>query len=135
MQVSVARWGNSLGLRIPKDVADQTGLKAGSRVEIAAKDGRVIISPARPRYNLTDLLRGMTPEAMHEAFDDFNSRLGASAASSSACASPWPPATLSSEAPSTMTPACTRPSDQPSVSPHGWCMARLAGSRRCCCRT
>jgi antitoxin MazE len=69
MQVSVARWGNSLGLRIPKDVAERVGLQAGSRVEIEAENGRVVISPARPRYALADLLKGMTPEAMHEAFD------------------------------------------------------------------
>jgi antitoxin MazE len=69
MKVQVARWGNSLGLRIPKDVAQKVGLHAGSRVEVEAEDGRVIISPARPRYALADLLRGMTPEAMHDAFD------------------------------------------------------------------
>jgi antitoxin MazE len=70
MQVNVARWGNSLGLRIPKDVADQAGLKAGSRVEIAAENGRIVIAPARPRrYVLADLLEGMTPEAVRDAFD------------------------------------------------------------------
>jgi antitoxin MazE len=69
MQVNVARWGNSLGLRIPKDIAEQAGLRAGCRVEVEAANGRVIISPAKPRYVLADLLQGMTPEAMHEAFD------------------------------------------------------------------
>lgn len=69
MQVNIAKWGNSLGLRIPKDIAEQAGLHAGSRVEIKAADGRVTISPAKPRYVLADLLQGMTPEAMHEAFD------------------------------------------------------------------
>jgi antitoxin MazE len=69
MQVSVARWGNSLGLRIPKDIAEQAGLRAGSRVEVAAENGRVVIVPAQPRYVLADLLEDMTPEAMREAFD------------------------------------------------------------------
>ena len=69
MQVQVARWGNSLGLRIPKDVAQRTGLREGSRVDVEAQGDRIIISPARPRYVLSDLLQGMTPEAMREAFD------------------------------------------------------------------
>lgn len=69
MQVSVARWGNSLGLRIPKDIAEQAGLRAGSRVEVAAENGRVVIVPAQPRYVLADLLEDMTPEVMREAFD------------------------------------------------------------------
>jgi antitoxin MazE len=66
MQVQVARWGNSLGLRIPKDIAAQAGLREGVRVEIEAEGGRIIISPARRRYALAELLEGMTPEAGRE---------------------------------------------------------------------
>jgi antitoxin MazE len=69
MQVQVARWGNSLGLRIPKDIALRAGLREGARVEVEAEGDRIIISPARPRYVLAELLKGMTPEAMREAFD------------------------------------------------------------------
>ena len=69
MQVQVARWGNSLGLRIPKDVAQKTGLREGARVDVQAEADRIVISPARPRYVLADLLRGMTPEGMRQAFD------------------------------------------------------------------
>jgi antitoxin MazE len=69
MQVQVARWGNSLGLRIPKDIAHRAGLREGARVEVETEGDHIIISPARPRYVLADLLKGMTPEAMREAFD------------------------------------------------------------------
>ena len=69
MQVLLARWGNSLGLRIPKDIAVRTGLCEGARVDVVAEDGRIVITPARRRYVLADLLEGITPEAMREAFD------------------------------------------------------------------
>jgi antitoxin MazE len=71
MEVSVTRWGNSLGIRIPKEIAKPLALAEGTRVEIRAEAGRVILSPVRKRpvYALDDLLAGMTPEAMHEAFD------------------------------------------------------------------
>ncbi|HYI72177.1 MAG TPA: AbrB/MazE/SpoVT family DNA-binding domain-containing protein, partial [Skermanella sp.] len=40
MQVQLARWGNSLGLRIPKELAGRLGLKDGARVEIEAEGDR-----------------------------------------------------------------------------------------------
>jgi antitoxin MazE len=69
MQVQVARWGNSLGLRIPKDVAARAGLHAGARIDVEAEGDRIIVTPARRRYVLAELLQGMTPEAMRDAFD------------------------------------------------------------------
>jgi antitoxin MazE len=69
MRVRVARWGNSLGLRIPKDVSLRAGLREGSRVDIEMEGDRIVISPSRPRYVLAEMLQGMTPEAMRQAFD------------------------------------------------------------------
>jgi len=69
MQVRVARWGNSLGLRIPKDIAQRVGLREGARVDIEVEGDRIVVSPAGRRYVLAELLKGMTPEAMREAFD------------------------------------------------------------------
>ncbi|HYD64517.1 AbrB/MazE/SpoVT family DNA-binding domain-containing protein [Azospirillum sp.] len=69
MQVQVARWGNSLGVRIPKDIANRVGLTEATRVEMEAEGDRIVISVSRPRYSLDELLKGVTPEAMREAFD------------------------------------------------------------------
>jgi len=69
MQATLSRWGNSLGLRIPKQLALQMGLAEGAQVELSVDEDRIIISLPRAHYRLDDLLIGMTPEAMHEAFD------------------------------------------------------------------
>ena len=69
MKVQVARWGNSLGVRIPRHVANRAGLHAGTRVEIEIEGDRIVISRAAPRYVLSELLEGMTPTEMREAFD------------------------------------------------------------------
>jgi antitoxin MazE len=69
MRAQITRWGNSLGLRVPKEIAAQVGLKAGARVEITAEEGRIIVSVARPVYSLDELLVGMTPDEMHAAYD------------------------------------------------------------------
>lgn len=69
MFARVAKWGNSLGVRVPKDMAARVGLTEGTRVDITVDDGRIVIAAASPRYKLEDLLKGMTPDAMSEAFD------------------------------------------------------------------
>ncbi len=69
MFARIAKWGNSLGVRVPKDIASRLGLTEGTQVDISAEDGRIVITATRPRYKLEDLLVGMTPEAMSDAFD------------------------------------------------------------------
>jgi antitoxin MazE len=68
MSVQITRWGNSLGVRIPRQIAGRFGLAEGSRVDIVAEDGRIVITPAAPRYTIEELVADMTPEAMAEAF-------------------------------------------------------------------
>ena len=68
MQAQISRWGNSLGVRIPKQIAERAGLREGARVEIEAEGDRVVIKRVR-HYQLAELLQGMTPQAMREAFD------------------------------------------------------------------
>ena len=69
MQSTASRWGNSLGVRIPKDITERVGLAAGDRVDVEAKGDQIVISLRRARYRLADLLVGMTPDAMRDAFD------------------------------------------------------------------
>lgn len=48
MKLNIARWGNSLALRIPADYARRAGLKEGSSVEARLTvDGGIAIRPTR----------------------------------------------------------------------------------------
>ena len=42
------RWGNSLGVRIPRGLAEEVGLGAGTEVSLTAKDGELVLRPAVP---------------------------------------------------------------------------------------
>ena len=67
MQTKIQKWGNSLGLRIPKSFAEQAGVEAGSEVDLSVEDGELIIRPTRlPKYDLTDLLRRITAKNLHQ---------------------------------------------------------------------
>lgn len=69
MHVQLSKWGNSLGPRLPRAFARQIGVREGQKVDVTADGDRLIIEPAIKAWRLEDLLMGMTPEAMHEAFD------------------------------------------------------------------
>ena len=68
-RVVVGRWGTSLAVRLPRDAALAAGFENGTSVEVEARRGEVVIRSVRPRYSLDELLEGVTPEAMREAFD------------------------------------------------------------------
>jgi antitoxin MazE len=71
VQILLAKWGNSLGLRIPRDIATRMGLTEGARLDIeASDDGRIIITRSRRRFTLDELLAGMTPDREHVLEDD-----------------------------------------------------------------
>lgn len=65
MKTSLDKWGNSLGVRLPKPVADAAGLHEGDQVDVQLEEGAVVIRPAKPRYTLAELLEGMTPASRH----------------------------------------------------------------------
>lgn len=46
MRTRVDRWGNSLGVRIPKALAERAGLREGDSVEIDIEDGAVVLRAA-----------------------------------------------------------------------------------------
>ena len=70
IQVQIAKWGNSLGLRVPRDVAARAGLTEGTRVDIEAKNGRIIVTRSSRRFTLDELIARMTPEREHRLEDD-----------------------------------------------------------------
>ncbi len=45
---TVQKWGNSLGIRVPKAVAEQVHLKNGSKIEFDTSNGILTVLPARP---------------------------------------------------------------------------------------
>jgi len=68
MHIQVSKWGNSLGLRLPRSLAQQIGVSEGQKVSVVAEGSRLIVEAAPPSWRLEDLLANMTPEAMGQAF-------------------------------------------------------------------
>lgn len=69
-QAVVGKWGSSLGVRLPADVARSFGLEAGSEVEIVAGDDGIVVRPVIRKATADDLFRGKTPEEWRDLYRD-----------------------------------------------------------------
>ena len=67
MLARIQKWGNSLGVRIPKSLAVEAQVEAGSTVDIRVENGDLIIRPVRRRrYVLSELIEGVSSRNLHE---------------------------------------------------------------------
>ncbi|HHU86816.1 MAG: AbrB/MazE/SpoVT family DNA-binding domain-containing protein [Pelotomaculaceae bacterium] len=63
MQTQIAKWGNSLGIRIPKWMAEKAGLAEGIPVVLEVEQDAIIIR--KKVYALETLLSRVTPSNLH----------------------------------------------------------------------
>ncbi len=61
--------GGSVSVSLPRQFLRSLGLEAGAQVEVTLEDGRLVLAPAKPRYSLDALLKGMKPGDMPTAQD------------------------------------------------------------------
>ena len=66
MVTKLQKWGNSLGLRIPKSFAAEVQVEAGSLVDLRVERGALTVRPVRRRkYELSRLLKGVNSRNLH----------------------------------------------------------------------
>ena len=56
MRTAIAKWGNSLALRLPRAAVADANLYEGAIVDVRAEDDTLVVTSARPKYRLSDLL-------------------------------------------------------------------------------
>ena len=69
-QAVVGRWGKSLAVRIPSEIAGAAGIAEGERVEIETDKAEIVIRRKAPRFTLEELFRGKTPEEWRTLYAD-----------------------------------------------------------------
>ena len=68
MTTKIQKWGNSLAMRLPKELARSLNLKAGSKVTVIRKSFTFEVKPETaisPKYTLEELLKCMTKKNIH----------------------------------------------------------------------
>ena len=70
-QVKISQWGNSLGFRIPRGVADSLNIQAGDILELSPTEEGVFLKRPSPgkRYCLADILDSFAATSEHPEVD------------------------------------------------------------------
>ena len=73
MTATISKWGNSQGLRFPKDIMQFLQLSIGDKVELKTEGNRVIIeSVEKKKYDINELVQAMPSDYTPcEELDDF----------------------------------------------------------------
>jgi antitoxin MazE len=75
MTITIRKWGNSMGIIIPKIVLDELKMKAGDELSLTSDGEKTITLKSRNRkQELEDLLSRITPENMHD--EEFPALIG-----------------------------------------------------------
>jgi antitoxin MazE len=68
-RVQIVKWGNSQGVRLPKEVLKQARLQEGDELTVRVENGRIALEPAAPEITLEKLVAGITPRNRHREQD------------------------------------------------------------------
>lgn len=70
MRTVVKKWGNSASVRIPAAIMQAAHLDVDEVVDVREDSGRIVIEPVqRKEYDLTELVKGITRENLHDEAD------------------------------------------------------------------
>lgn len=65
MKATIQKWGNSLAIRIPKNITKDSGVSEGSSIDIVVENGKIVLSPVKKEYSLNELLKNITIDNIH----------------------------------------------------------------------
>ncbi len=77
MTATLSNWGNSQGLRFPKDIIRELSLSAGDKLKIFVENQKIVLEPIkkeRVKYNIDDLVKKIPQD--YKAYEEFDDKIG-----------------------------------------------------------
>ena len=77
MTATISTWGNSQGLRFPKDIMNQLSLSIGDKVKIFVENNKIVLEPVKPKrkkIDINNLVKDIPLE--YNASEVFNDKIG-----------------------------------------------------------
>jgi antitoxin MazE len=67
MTTKIQKWGNSLGIRLPKAIIEDTPFCLGTEVIINKKGSEIILKPVK--HTLEEIMKTIDPRKIHRLVD------------------------------------------------------------------
>ena len=77
MRATISSWGNSQGLRFPKDIMKELHLSIGDKMNILIENQKIVLEPirkSREKYNIHDLVKQLPSN--YKAYEEFDNKTG-----------------------------------------------------------
>ncbi len=69
METTIQKWGNSLAIRIPINIAKEVRFKRGSYIDIQREQNKLILVHKKKKLRLVDLLAKINNQNLHTEID------------------------------------------------------------------
>jgi len=77
MTATLSNWGNSQGLRFPKDIIKELSLSVGDKLKIFIENKKIVLEPIkqeRVKYSIDDLVKKIPKD--YKITEEFNEKFG-----------------------------------------------------------
>jgi antitoxin MazE len=66
----IGRWGSSLAVRLPVELAASLNLREGERIELDSSADQIVIRRTKPRYTLEEMFAGKRDDEWRALYAD-----------------------------------------------------------------
>ena len=77
MTATISTWGNSQGMRFPKEIMKELHLSIGDKVKVLVENQKIILEPlkqTRETYDINDLVKKMPDN--YKVHEEFHTKVG-----------------------------------------------------------
>jgi antitoxin MazE len=77
MTATISSWGNSQGLRFPKNIMKELHLSIGDKMKVLIENQKIVLEPirqSREKYNINDLVSNLPKN--YKIYEEFNDKIG-----------------------------------------------------------
>lgn len=77
MTSTISAWGNSQGLRFPKEIMKELHLSIGDKMKVVIENQKIVLEPikhSREKYDINDLVKKLPND--YKAYEEFDDKSG-----------------------------------------------------------